>query len=151
MRVMTAAVESEGNESLPKQKASFCDKRNLTHKRLERWIRLQQFVYGLPDDYSYAIRTSEVNGKSVSRTLVRVGWMTWYGEGRGADRQHSLAISLLDTTEAISGNSTRVFFHNIKKWAFRNARRFLGTRELAPRASMSEASATNESNELMAG
>jgi hypothetical protein len=28
------------------------DNRQLLCRRMERWLRLQQFVYGLPDDYS---------------------------------------------------------------------------------------------------
>ena len=93
------------------------ERRHFTHKRMERWIRLQQFVFGLPDDYSYAIcTTAKKDGRFRSRSLVRVGWMTWFGDGHGADRQHSLAVSLLDTAEARSSNSSAVFWHSIRKW-----------------------------------
>ncbi len=94
----------------------FSEKRHLTHKRMERWIRLQQFVYGLPDDFSYAGCTTEKNGYFESRALVNVGWMSWFGKGKGSDRQHSLAVALLDSTEAISANGTKVFFHGINRW-----------------------------------
>ncbi len=93
------------------------EKRNLVHRRMERWIRLQQFVYGLPDDYSYAVCIRECGeGVCESRTLVKVGWMTWFGQGKGTDRQHSLALALLETSEALSSNGTRVFFHGLKSW-----------------------------------
>lgn len=96
------------------------EKRNLIHRRMERWIRLQEFVYGLPDDYSYAVCIREVgSGVCESRALVKVGWMSWFGQGKGSDRQHSLAVALLETSEALSSNSTTVFFHGIRRW-FRN-------------------------------
>jgi hypothetical protein len=91
----------------------FPEKRHQTHKRLERWIRLQQFVYGLPDDYSYAVCTTEREGKFESRALVSVGWMTWFGHGMGPDRQHSLSVALLEASEAFSANGTKVFFHGV--------------------------------------
>ena len=92
------------------------ERKHFTHKRLERWIRLQQFVYGLSDDYSYAVCTSEKDGVAESRALVTVGWMTWFGHGKGADRQHALALALLEASEALSSNGTRVFFHGISRW-----------------------------------
>ena len=105
------------DEFLVAEDAPIFEKRHFTHKRMERWIRLQQFVFGLPDDYTYAIcTTAGKDGKFRSRTLVKVGWMSWYGDGRGSDRQHSLAVSLLDTVEALSANSSTVFWHTLGKW-----------------------------------
>ncbi len=95
------------------------EKQHLTHKRMERWIRLQQFVYGLPDDYVYAVCTTENGGRAESHALVTIGWMTWFGRGRGTDRQHSLALALLDTSEALSANSTKVFLHGLSRWLTR--------------------------------
>jgi hypothetical protein len=120
----TAAMRPE-TEGAPKR-VPLADKRHFTHKRLERWIRLQQFVYGLPDDYSYAVCVSggDSSGKPVSRSLVNVGWMSWYGEGVGTDRQHALAVSLLNTTEALSSNSTTVFFHKLNRIISRGLRCF---------------------------
>ena len=98
------------------------ENRHLTHRRMERWIRLQQFVYGLPSDYSYAVcvrqaqTEDEKDGRHESRALVKVGWMSWYGFGRGADPQHSLAVALLETSEALSANGTSVFLHRVKRW-----------------------------------
>ncbi|MGZ3650298.1 MAG: hypothetical protein ACXVB9_17895 [Bdellovibrionota bacterium] len=90
---------------------------------MERWIRLQQFVYGLPDDYSYAVCTTErSDGRAESCALVTVGWMTWFGRGKGSDRQHSLALALLETSEALSSNSTRVFWQSVKLWFRRQLR-----------------------------
>jgi hypothetical protein len=102
--------------------AETVERRHFTHKRLERWIRLQQFVYGLPDDYSYAVCTTERDGRAESRALVTVGWMTWFGHGKGADRQHALALALLEASEALSSNSTRVFFHGLSRWFLRRLR-----------------------------
>jgi hypothetical protein len=95
------------------------DKRHFTHKRLERWIRLQQFVYGLPDDYAYAVCTTERAGGAESRALVTVGWLTWFGHGKGTSRQHALALALLDASEALTSNSTRVFWHGLSRWVWR--------------------------------
>jgi len=127
------------------------ERRHFTHKRMERWIRLQQFVFGLPDDYSYAIcTTTEKNGKFRSRSLVKVGWMSWYGDGRGSDRQQSLAVSLLDTVEAISANSSTVFWHSVSKWMNQSFRRL---RRRAPAPGVANAAETAEEKqlELMAG
>jgi hypothetical protein len=100
-------------EEMEKIRVPLADRRNQTHKRMDRWIRLQQFVYGLPEDYSYAICVRENGGSFESHSLVRVGWMSWYGRGIGADRQHSLAVALLGTTEALSANSTAALVHRI--------------------------------------
>lgn len=105
------------------------EKRNLVHKRLDRWIRLQQFVYGLPDDYSYALVVSHPSGgaRARSRSLVRVGWMSWFGEGSAVDRHQALAVSLLNASEALSSSASAVYLHQ----AFRlvkQVRNFLGAR-----------------------
>lgn len=112
----------EGGREPTAMPAIGIERRHFTHKRLERWIRLQQFVYGLPDDYSYAVCTSERNGQAESRALVTVGWMTWFGQGRGADRQHSLALALLEASEALSSNGTRVFLHGFTRWVWSRLR-----------------------------
>lgn len=92
------------------------DRRHFVHKQMERWIRLQQFVFGLPEDYSYAVCVREnFSGQQESSALVRVGSMSWFGHGAGADRQHALAVTLLNTVEAITANSTSVFFHKFTK------------------------------------
>lgn len=109
-------------EEMEKIRVPLADRRNQTHKRMDRWIRLQQFVYGLPDDYSYAICVREDNGLFESHSLVRVGWMNWFGRGAGADRQHSLAVALLGTTEALSANPTAAIVHKIGR-IFRFGRR----------------------------
>jgi hypothetical protein len=98
------------------------ERRHFAHKRLERWIRLQQFVYGLPDDYAYAVCITEKNAQVESRALVSVGWMTWFGYGKGSDRQHSLALALLEASDALSSNTTRVFFHFLNRLVFRRLR-----------------------------
>lgn len=98
------------------------ERKHFTHKRLERWIRLQQFVYGLPDDYAYAVHMTEKDGQAESRALVTVGWMTWFGHGKGSDRQHSLALALLEASEALSSNGTRVFFHGLSRWIWSRLR-----------------------------
>jgi hypothetical protein len=98
------------------RKQPLADRPNTIHKRMERWIRLQQFVFGLPDDYAYAVCLSGgPGGRQKSFSLVRVGYMSWFGTGAGADRQHSLAVALLNTEEAISANSTSVFLHRMGK------------------------------------
>jgi hypothetical protein len=102
-------------EEMEKIRVPLADRRNQTHKRMDRWIRLQQFVYGLPEDYSYAICVKENSGSFESHSLVRVGWMNWYGRGFGVDRQHSLAVALLETTEALSANSTAALMHKVQK------------------------------------
>ncbi len=141
-----AVAEAEKIEKVEKR-ADYLDKRHLMHKRMERWMRLQQFVYGLPDDYAYAIHSKDVGGRCVTKVLVQVGWMSWFGEGKGVDRQHSLAISLLDTTEALSSNSSTVMVHSVMKWFSRFLRRFSGQRHSRP----SLASREEESQNLMAG
>jgi hypothetical protein len=90
------------------------DKKHQSHRRMERWIRLQQFVYGLSDDYSYAICVKEGGGRYESHALVRVGWMNWFGRGAAGERQHSLASALLATSEAISSNPSAVVLHRIQ-------------------------------------
>lgn len=105
------------------------ERRHFIHKRLERWIRLQQFVYGLPEEYAYAVRSSREGDRTVSRALVNVGWMTWFGVGRGTDRQHALALALLGANDAWSANGTRVFFHELSRWF---GRRFLPKSLRAP-------------------
>ena len=97
------------------QKNSGASERHLTHRRLERWIRLQQFVYGLPDDYSYAVFLSQGNGSSKGCALVSVGWMSWFGQGKGADPQHALAVALLESSEALSANARASFFHRMRR------------------------------------
>lgn len=109
MQKMTATIPEE----MEKIRIPLADRRNQTHKRMDRWIRLQQFVYGLPDEYSYAICVRESDGAFESHSLVKVGWMSWFGRGAGADRQHSLAVALLDTTEALSANSTAALMHRV--------------------------------------
>lgn len=102
-------------EEMEKIRVPLADRRNQTHKRMDRWIRLQQFVYGLPDEYSYAICVKESGGSFESHSLVKVGWMNWFGRGTGVDRQHSLAVALLGTTEALSANSTATLVHKVYK------------------------------------
>jgi hypothetical protein len=102
-------------EEMEKIRVPLADRRNQTHKRMDRWIRLQQFVYGLPDDYSYAICMKESKNVFETHSLVRVGWMNWYGRGLGADRQHGLAVALLGTSEALSANSTATLMHKIAR------------------------------------
>jgi len=117
-KVMAMQLELEGTfEPMDFHKRQpLADKRNAIHKRMERWIRLQQFVFGLPDDYSYAVCLTENHaGTQQSFGLVKVGYMNWFGTGAGADRQHALAVALLNTVEAISSNSTSVFFHRVGK------------------------------------
>jgi hypothetical protein len=109
-------------EETEKTRVPLADRRNQTHKRMDRWIRLQQFVYGLPDDYSYAICMKEGGDSFEAHSLVRVGWMSWYGRGQGADRQHGLAVALLGTSEALSANSTATLMHKLGR-LFRFGRR----------------------------
>jgi hypothetical protein len=101
------------------------DRRHYAHKRVERWIRLQQFVYGLPDDYAYAVCIRERAGRAESATLVSVGWLTWFGRAKGADRQHALALALLEMREAITSSSGRIFWQTVRTWL---RRRLLGAR-----------------------
>jgi hypothetical protein len=148
----SAHLDQRNDEFRVAEDAPTFEKRHFTHKRMERWIRLQQFVFGLPDDYAYAIcTTAQKNGKFHTRTLVKVGWMSWYGDGRGADRQHSLAVSLLDTQEALSANSSTVFWHTLSKWVsqgFGRRRRKEQAYTAAPSAAMSP---EEKQLELMAG
>lgn len=88
------------------------DSRQLLCRRMERWLRLQQFVYGLPDDFSYSVRTREGNGQVDCHTLVKSGWMTWYGHGRAVDSQQALALALQETGAALSANFYRLMFHS---------------------------------------
>jgi hypothetical protein len=147
-----AHMSQRNDEYRVSEDAPVFEKRHFTHKRMERWIRLQQFVFGLPDDYSYAIcTTADKNGEFRSRTLVKVGWMSWYGDGRGSDRQHSLAVSLLDTEEALSSNSSTVFWHTLSKWVsqgFGRLRRKEGAGLPSAPAAMT---AEEKQLELMAG
>lgn len=113
MQAMTSKVV----EAKPAKRSALADGRNPVHKRLDRWIRLQQFVFGLPEDYSYAVRIGNfAEGRAESRVVVSVGWMTWFGQGRGSDRQHAIAVALLHTMEALSANGTAVFFHRLSKF-----------------------------------
>lgn len=112
MQRMMAAQLKNGTETVVR--APLADKKHLTHKRMERWIRLQQFVYGLPADYSYAVCVKETPSGHECRTFVKVGWMAWFGRGEGSDRQHSIAVALLNTAEAVSLNSSAVFLHRMK-------------------------------------
>lgn len=109
-------------EEMEKIRVPLADRRNQTHKRMDRWIRLQQFVYGLPDDFSYAICVREEGAILESHSLVRVGWMSWFGRGVGSDRQHSLAVALLGANEALSSNSTAALVHKVGRF-FRFGRR----------------------------
>lgn len=95
------------------------ERRHVTHKRMERWIRLQQFVYGLPEDYAYAICLREHGGRVHGHVLIRVGWLTWFGFGKGADRQHALALALLDTQEAWTSNGSRLVLFKVRAWCLR--------------------------------
>ena len=101
------------------------ERRHYAHRRVERWVRLQQFVYGLPDDYAYAVCLRERDGRSESATLVSVGWLTWFGRARGADRQHALALALLEMREAYTSSGGRIFWQTVKSWFLRRLR---GTR-----------------------
>lgn len=150
MQRMTA-LRNDEFQAQESMEAPLFERRHFTHKRMERWIRLQQFVFGLPDDYSYAICTTATpDGKFRSRTLVKVGWMTWFGDGRGTDRQHSLAVSLLDTTEALSSNSSAVFWHTLSKWVSQGLGRIRrGKRKPAP--VLAHDSREEKELELMAG
>jgi hypothetical protein len=96
------------------RRVPLADKKHQNHKRMERWIRLQQFVYGLSDDYSYAICVKESAGFYESHALVRVGWMNWFGRGAAGERQHSLASALLAASEAISSNPSAIVLHKIQ-------------------------------------
>jgi hypothetical protein len=131
------------------REATLLERRHFTHKRMDRWIRLQQFVFGLPDDYSYAIcTTAQPDGSFRSRSMVKVGWMTWYGDGRGNDRQHALAVALLGSAEALSSNSTLVFWHSVAK-RMRSAFRRLRRKELPAKAAPGHRDANDV--ELLAG
>ncbi|RZA07462.1 MAG: hypothetical protein EOP11_07615 [Proteobacteria bacterium] len=147
----------QSKESSSADSAPQGERRHFTHKRMERWIRLQQFVFGLPDDYSYAICTTQkAGGEFRSRTLVKVGWMSWYGDGIGGDRQHSLSVSLLDAAEALSANSSTVFWHSVSKWVkkgFRRVSRNLraGKLPVSSPADTSGMSAEEKQLELLAG
>lgn len=108
------------------------ERKHFVHRRVERWIRLQQFVFGLPeDDFSYAIRITDVDGRAESNALITVGWMTWFGRGRGSDRQSSLALALLETTEAYSSNGSRLLWQAVKCWFRRRVRGVGATRSVA--------------------
>ena len=109
-------------DGTPRGAPEYPERRSFTHKRLERWIRLQQFVYGLPDDYAYAVRSLERGGVAESHALVTVGWMTWFGSAKGTDRQHSLALALLEASEALSANGTRAFLHEVSRWVWSRLR-----------------------------
>ncbi|RYZ99555.1 MAG: hypothetical protein EOP11_19310 [Proteobacteria bacterium] len=136
------------DETAIAESAPQAERRHFTHKRMERWIRLQQFVFGLPDDYSYAICTSaKGDGQFQSRTLVKIGWMSWYGDGVGGDRQHSLSVSLLDAAEALSANSSTVFWHSVSKWMKRGLRRISRGRELETAGEIQKPSPAGLSNE----
>jgi hypothetical protein len=106
-------IVCEGNSF---ENVFFLDKKNLLYHRMERWVHLQQFVYGLGDDFSYSVYASENGGICTCRTLVRIGDMSWFGEGSAADRQQALAQALIATSEAISANSYRVFCFSVSKW-----------------------------------
>ncbi|MGE3262417.1 MAG: hypothetical protein AB7K68_11610 [Bacteriovoracia bacterium] len=125
----------------------FLDKKHLLYRRMERWVRLQQFVYGLPDDFSYSVHATENSGVVTCRTLVRVGWMSWYGVGKAADRQQALSVALLETSEAISANAYKVFFYSLSKW--------LGARwrftKLPARSNLPKLMKNARENELLAG
>lgn len=123
--------------------ALFHDKRHLLHKRMERWIRLQQFVYGLPEDYSYAIRVTDDLSGAHCTTFVRMGWMTWFGRARGTDRQHALALSLMETSEAICNSPQKMFLH-----IFRRSLRFAWAGFWKRRATLL---VSDETEELKAG
>lgn len=114
MQQRIMATQPEATE----KRVPLADKRNPVHKRLDRWVRLQQFVYGLPDDdYAYAVCiTRDRAGNYESKSLVRVGWMNWFGLGHGVDRHHALAVSLLETTEAVSTNSSAVLLHKLSRF-----------------------------------
>lgn len=116
MKRMEASMAVRQHEEA---KMSGSDKRGVVHRRLERWVRLQQFVYGLPDDYTYAVCTRASGDQFVGKSLVKVGWMTWFGEGRGPDRQHAIAISLLETTDAVTASSYRMLWHAARRWVRR--------------------------------
>ncbi|HEY8280530.1 MAG TPA: hypothetical protein VIH99_12950 [Bdellovibrionota bacterium] len=126
----------------------FHERRHLTHKRMERWIRLQQFVYGLPEEYAYAVRISTRNGRTESSALVTVGWMSWFGRGLGSDRQHSLGLALLNASEALSANGTRLFLHNVARWLLSCLNVFRPRREASRR---SELPAEIDHTDLLAG
>lgn len=122
----------------------FLDKKHVLYRRMERWLRLQQFVYGLPaDDYAYAIHASDRAGLSTCRSLVRVGWFTWYGVGHAMDRHQALASALLETSEAVSANPYRVFLFSATRWAQRVWRR-VSERRWVPMPSAVPAQAKNE-------
>ena len=111
-------------------------RRHFTHKRMERWIRLQQFVYGLPEDYAYAVCSTmpSARGPAEARALVTVGWMTWFGSGKGSDPQHALALALLNADGALSTNGPRAFLHRLRAWLFRRLRFFPWRRGEAKRS-----------------
>lgn len=125
----------------------FLDKKHLLYRRMERWVRLQQFVYGLPDDFSYSVHATEKGGVFTCRTLVRAGWMSWYGVGKATDRQQALSLALLQASEAISANAYKVFFYSLSKWL---GARWRFTRARAGSVPPKLMKATRE-NKLLAG
>lgn len=150
MQLENFAQADEGTYVVSRKKQPLADKRNFVHKRMDRWIRLQQFVFGLPEDYSYAIcATENLDGTHEARTLIRVGWMSWYGQGVGADRQHALAVALLNTTEALSTNSTNVFWYRVNRIISSSFRIFKYRERALPQGTAAPDS--HDSRELMAG
>ena len=82
--------------------------------RVERWIRLQQFLHELDSDYSYAMRFFERDQRWDSCTLISSGGLTWFGRARAKDRQKGLASALMEAGEALSSNCLNVFFFKLK-------------------------------------
>lgn len=116
----------------------FIDKKHLLYRRMERWVRLQQFVYGLPGEFSYSVHSTEEGGVATCRTLVNVGWMSWYGVGRAPDPQQALALALLETSDAITASAHKVFFYSVAKWLKRGWRRIRGAGNSAGPAPQTE-------------
>ncbi|MGZ3694038.1 MAG: hypothetical protein ACXWQO_07545 [Bdellovibrionota bacterium] len=139
-RLERAVAENDGFKNVV-----YLDEKQMLFRRMERWVRLQQFVYGLSDDFCYSVFASKDSGISTCRTLVRVGEMSWYGEGRAADQEQALSLALVATSEAISASSYKVFMYSLTKWL----RSFWGLFRRKPAVQLEEAEVPEES--LLAG
>jgi hypothetical protein len=91
------------------------------------------------------VRTRENNGVVDCFTLVKSGWMTWYGRGRAVDGQQALALALQETGEALSASVYRIMLHALVARVRKFWSRLRGGRveEIAERGA--------ESAELLAG
>ena len=67
------------------------------HETTTKWIAINQFIYELPQDFSYAIsisRNSSHEHRIDSRLRINIGSMNWQGTGVGKSEVNCISNAL---------------------------------------------------------